>query len=46
MYYAHRVIIFTKMKKWEDEDGTVIDLTNPEEVKAMFNQRRDWNRKK
>ena len=39
-------IVFTKMKTWEDEDGTVIDLTNPEEIKAMLRQTRDWNRKK
>ncbi|MBR3864309.1 MAG: leucine-rich repeat domain-containing protein [Clostridia bacterium] len=30
------VIIFTKLTRWEDEDGTVYDLTNNKETAALF----------
>lgn len=45
-FHSSTKIIFTKMKIWEDQDGTIIDLTIPENVKEMFSQRREWNRKK
>lgn len=45
-FNSNTKIIFTKMKIWEDQDGTIIDLTIPENVKAMFRQNREWNRKK